>query len=120
MQQKFEQLHQHPDCTLFLHELLFIIEERMIVTVSETTNRITSAELHSLISQMCRKMEVDSAYYQRPCKMPRTAKKFDPVYAVFQSNRVERIQDRIQDLAVHEGPTQRTKSIQQLIDMEKE
>ena len=118
--QKIATLHRHPKCTNFFHDLLYLIEEHMIVAVSETTNRISSAGLYEEFSRMNGRMNRDSDYYQRPCDMPRSAARFDPVFAIFQSHLVEQVRSRVRGLDIHRGATQRTKSVQQLKNMEHE
>jgi hypothetical protein len=118
--QRITSLHNHPECTEFFHDLLYLIEEHMIVAVSETTNRISSARLYEKIHRMDARMDKDHDYYQIPCIMPRLAAQFDPVYAVFQSHLVEQVRSRVHGLEVHRGATQRTKSVQQLKNMEHE
>lgn len=118
--QRIASLHHHPRCTEFFHDLLYLIEEHMIVAVSETTNRISSARLYEKIHQMKVRMDMDYDYYRIPCGMPRLAAQFDPVYAVFQSHLVEQVRSRVQGLDIHKGATQRTKSVQQLRNMEHE
>jgi hypothetical protein len=116
--QRIASLHRHPGCTEFLHDLLYLIEEQMIVAVSETTSRTTSAKLHDTIHRMNLRMDREHGYYQNHCKMPRPARQFLPVEAIFQSDLVDQIQSRVQGLGIHRGPTQRTRSVQQLQNME--
>lgn len=116
--QRIANLHRHPGCTDFIHDLLYLIEEQMIVAISESTNRITSARLYDTVHRMNLRMDRDHRYYQTPSKMPRPSTRFDPVQAVFQSHLVDQLQSRVQGLGIHRGPTQRTKSVQQLQNME--
>ena len=116
--QRIANLHRHPGCTDFIHDLLYLIEEQMIVAISESTNRITSARLYDTVHRMNLRMDRDHRYYQTPSKMPRPSTRFDPVQAVFESHLVDQLQSRVQGLGIHRGPTQRTKSVQQLQNME--
>lgn len=89
----------------------------MIITISQTTNRITSSELHEELSTMHNKVCTSSDYYTNPCKKPRAAIQFDPVYAVFESSKVEAIQSKVRDLSVHQGRVQPSKSVRELSEM---
>lgn len=83
MLQKFEMLHRHPRCTSFLHDLLYVIEEEMLVVNSVTSNRITSAALHDKMQRMNARLERDPGYHQASCAMPRPATRHALVYGSF-------------------------------------
>jgi len=84
--QRIEMLHRHPRCTSFLHDLLYVIEEEMLVVVSATINRITSAALYDRVQRMNARMERDPGYHRVPCAMPRPAAQFQPVHGIFRRN----------------------------------
>jgi hypothetical protein len=60
------ELHEHPGCTLYIHELLDIIETSMIVLLSQKKDRIRSGPLLEKLEAMHGKIE-DLNYSQIPC-----------------------------------------------------
>lgn len=110
MIQQMAQLHGNSDCSRYLHDLLYLIEEHMIVALSQSTSRISSTELHKQIEALHQRVLRDSEYYTEPCKTPRIAKLFDPVEAVFAPHRRIAIQERVQYNPTHDGKVQRSKT----------
>ncbi|UPX10466.1 uncharacterized protein EKO05_0001124 [Ascochyta rabiei] len=103
--EEIARLHNHPKCTMFLHDLLYIIEEDMIVVLSATKSRISSSRLlHELGNMRMRVDKEGPAYLQLPCPKPRSPIVYDPVDAVLSFSLTE---DEVNKLHVHSGRSQR-------------
>ncbi|KAH4241885.1 hypothetical protein HBI70_098470 [Parastagonospora nodorum] len=74
-------LHRSKDCTQFFHDLLWLIQDNMIVVREE--NRISAQELHRELKKMAERGTHDSRYYDNACETPRIAKLPPPLEATF-------------------------------------
>jgi hypothetical protein len=74
------ELHKSRHCTQFFHELLWLVEEEMIVVRAE--DRISSQALKRKLDQMVKRPE-EIDYYQMPCRGQRTVKVQTPLEAEF-------------------------------------
>jgi hypothetical protein len=68
-------LHNHPSCTQFIHDLLDLIEERMLVVIAPGCNRIGSVELHTELDRMYQRVrDQRDDYFQKVCREERRIK----------------------------------------------
>ncbi|KAH7345790.1 kinase-like domain-containing protein [Pyrenochaeta sp. MPI-SDFR-AT-0127] len=88
--ERLAELHADGKCTQYFHDLLYIIEEEMLVLRAK--DRIKSGNLHHKLSGMGRKALQDSNYYRMPCEKPRQAKLQAPLDAVFKKLRPRMVQ----------------------------
>ncbi|CAN9308974.1 unnamed protein product [Alternaria alternata] len=62
-------LHNHPYCTQFIHDLLDLIEERMLVVIAPDCERIGSVELYTELDKMYRRVcDRTDEYCQKACQ----------------------------------------------------
>jgi serine/threonine protein kinase len=81
--QKFAELHASPDCTPFFHELLFLVEERMLIVRPRLEEeRISAADLTKRLEEMLAKVLRTGSDYCKPAPEPRKARTFDKVEAM--------------------------------------
>jgi serine/threonine protein kinase len=78
--QRFASLHEHPDCSLFLHDLLDLIQSRLLIVESDEPriNRIKAAELLEEIERLANKCN-DKSYCLDRCPRKTTHEPLDPV-----------------------------------------
>jgi serine/threonine protein kinase len=101
-------LHNDPRCSLFFHDLLYLIEEDMIIVLSATKSRISSSALLQKLADMRTRAENEgSEYLQRPCPQPRLPNCYDPVDAVL----TFLTEDQVDRLHVHTGLSQRPENV---------
>lgn len=66
-----EKLHAHPACTDYLHGLLKVVHDDMLVVISPTRQRIRARPLSDMLKAMAhRAMEDDPAYVIKPAPWP--------------------------------------------------
>lgn len=78
-------------CTRYFHDLLDLIEDEMIVTISANKKRIRSDALFQKVSEFAGRGDSDRAYYDEPQPDSREAKYEDPVDAILNQKAVNRI-----------------------------
>ncbi|KAH4203776.1 hypothetical protein HBH42_005620 [Parastagonospora nodorum] len=78
---KAARLHRSKHCTQLFHDLLWLIQEKMIVVRAE--NRISAHELHVELKKMTEKGERDSRYFDAPCESLREVTLPLPLQAEF-------------------------------------
>lgn len=86
----------------------------MVIPLSAIKQRINSADLYKRVSNMHTKLTKQDPGYQRPCEMPRSANRGDPVDARLNESKSRAI--KMLKLPLHSGTTQPTLSEQQLND----
>jgi serine/threonine protein kinase len=69
-----ERLHGHPCCTRYLHNLLDVIENDMLVVLSPHTERLSSSRILAKFQQMHARAVDDSTYCEHPCPSNNTWK----------------------------------------------
>jgi serine/threonine protein kinase len=69
-----KQLHGHPHCTKYLHNLLDVVENDMLVVLSPHTERLSSSRILAKFQQMHARAVDDSAYCEHPCPSNNTWK----------------------------------------------
>jgi serine/threonine protein kinase len=111
--QEIRRLHEHPRCTAYFHDLLYLIEEEMVIVLSPSKRRISSIDLVEHLRMMDER--AGDEYYQQPCDQPRLAKSYDPVGAELRFGIIENLQPG--DLPRHRGPSQAALSAHQLNKM---
>lgn len=95
---------------MFFHDLLYLIEEEMIVILSKTKTRISSSHMLQRLTDMHRRGEEEGfEYLQRPCRQPRPSDLCLPVDAVL--TRVTMSKDQVDRLRVHTGLSQRPEDV---------
>ncbi|KAH7081175.1 kinase-like domain-containing protein [Paraphoma chrysanthemicola] len=67
--EKMAELHADEKCTQYFHDLLHIVEERMLVV--HARSRIDSETLYQSLRRMNQKVLQDKSYCDRPCKSSR-------------------------------------------------
>ncbi|KAH4265069.1 hypothetical protein HBH64_008060 [Parastagonospora nodorum] len=78
---KVDRLHRSKHCTQLFHDLLWLIQDNMIVVRAE--NRISAQELHRELKKMAERGTRDSRYYDNACETPRVPKLPPPLEATF-------------------------------------
>ncbi|KAH8725464.1 kinase-like domain-containing protein [Phaeosphaeriaceae sp. PMI808] len=111
-------LHRQPQCTEFFHDLLDLIEDKMIIPISATQERIKSTALHRRLEEMFRQAKlVTDSYCQYPCPKTLPAKHYEPVNATLNEHALMLIEKRRPKLGRHRGRTQKSISSRQLAAM---
>jgi hypothetical protein len=78
--QKIAELHGSERCTQFFHELLWLIEEEMIVV--RARDRISAQILKRKLDRMVKGPQ-ETDYYQTACRMQKTVETQTPLVAEF-------------------------------------
>ena len=83
--QEFSRLHQHKDCTQYLHDLLDLVQEQMLILESDdpsfSVKRIKSNKLCREIEKFSKECGTDREYCFRGCPLKTTHKRMEPVRA---------------------------------------
>jgi hypothetical protein len=69
-----ERLHGHPHCTKYLHDLLDVVDNDMLVVLSPHTERLSSSRILAKFQQMHVRAVYDSTYCEHPCPSNNTWK----------------------------------------------
>jgi len=75
------ELHRDGKCTQYFHDLLYLIEEDMMVLRAQ--DRVTSRGLSQKLREMDWKVQQDESYSRTPCessRLPNTQQPLDVVY----------------------------------------
>ena len=110
-----QSLHNHPGCTRYLHDLLDIIHDDMIVVLSQKKCRIRSESLLAKIQDLDKKI-TEPAYGQEPCPERRDYGPPVGIPAELNNHAKGRLNDEQNHakLTVFKGVTARSKTIDQL------
>jgi hypothetical protein len=102
-----------------LHEILELIEDQMIVVLSEEQERIGSEDLYGRLNDMDRRVNDhnDRHYCESPSPAPRSIKKRLPVDANLHVDAKNEIRDRKPKLHVYRGETRPSMTPQELREM---
>jgi hypothetical protein len=79
--QKLRDLHSDNKCTQYFHDLLYMVEEEMLVVRAKS--RIDSERMYRRLDMMHQRALNDQAYFYEACKSSRQVKKQDPLHAAF-------------------------------------
>ncbi|KAF2134963.1 kinase-like protein [Dothidotthia symphoricarpi CBS 119687] len=110
-------LHEHENCSEYFHDLLYLIEEEMVVTLSVNKDRITAVDLFKRMERMHSKVtDYGSDYAKLHRRKSRPAVLYDPVDAVFKSRVRKGLQNT--NLVIHKGTSQKAKSTQELEELD--
>lgn len=112
------ELHNHPGCTVYIHELLDIIQTSMIVLLTQETNRIRSGPLLKKLEAMHKKIE-DPIYSQIPCPKKREFRPPIGVEAKLNEHAMGRINGPHGPLDVYKRRTAIPMTIKQLKQIDK-
>lgn len=109
-------LHSHRCCTQYFHDLLDIIEDRMLIVLTPTQNRIECSELVKMIWPMHAKvMDNNSIYSGKPCPEKRDLKPNVAFRAQLNDTAKGNIKThKPEGLSVHRGEVRASKSPDQL------
>lgn len=106
-------------CTTFLHELLDLIENRMIVVMAPGRDRIESADLHKKLESMYRRVcDPMDTYCQSPCPEERPVNNYLPVDAHLSDHAHGLMKSRHPKIKSYSGRTQTSKTPDQFRAME--
>jgi serine/threonine protein kinase len=110
--QCFEHLHQHKDCTEYIHNFLDIIQKDMLIVQSDDpyVRRIRAPQLLDKMAKLRDRCSKDAAYYTEPCPRETRVEVRPPVEAKLNRVMLESIgmSDMFSRLEIHGGQT-RTK-----------
>lgn len=87
-----KELHADGQCTQYFHDLLYLIEEEMMVI--RAADRIGSRNLRQRLEGMDERVQGNEDYYRTPRTMPRPAKSQDPLDATFKKLSPKKVQIR--------------------------
>ncbi|KAF2030939.1 kinase-like protein [Setomelanomma holmii] len=79
--EKMAELHADEKCTQYFHELLYLVEEHMLIT--RAIYRMDSETLHKKLDGMYERAQNDRSYYYDSCKGSRQIREQDPLDAEF-------------------------------------
>lgn len=109
------QLHNEPACTQYFHDLLDLVETKMIVTLSRDQNRIRSLSLLETLATMHQRvMDSADAYCRQPCPRKEQVREPEPVDATLNHMAKATVRNQNPSLSTHKGWTQTSKSKQEL------
>jgi serine/threonine protein kinase len=119
MHQWIVRLHADPMCTQFIHELLDLIENKMIIVITPGHERIRSGDLLVKLSEMCDKVsDPESSYGSKPCPKKQPLKECLPVDALLISRTKDLVKDNSLQVDTYQGKTQTSKTPDEFRAME--
>ncbi|RGP81741.1 serine threonine kinase [Fusarium longipes] len=109
-------LHQHPNCSDFLHDALDIIEQEMLVVLAEGRTRSPSGKLRKSFERLAKRCASEQSYIRGN---PWTHSRVETARALRRENNIaveaipndnaQKLMDTVQiALEVHQGPTRRS------------
>ncbi|EHK97836.1 hypothetical protein M7I_6419 [Glarea lozoyensis 74030] len=114
------QLHAHKKCPKFVHDVLNIIENHMLVVLSEEKKRHTSTALKKAfheINKLCRANESHD-YCVQGIPTPVTPQPNVPVAVLLNENAQNMLDNNRSHLSVHDGRTRNSMTVESLRRME--
>lgn len=114
--QWFGRLHNHERCSDFIHDFLKVIEDQMLVVLSEDKKRSTSRHLRTQLEIMyakCTDDANDNYWEASSVRRPYVSKGAIPVDIEFNENAKQTIAEGKPELSVYVGPTRRSMSFQE-------
>ncbi|CAO2653795.1 Nn.00g032060.m01.CDS01 [Neocucurbitaria sp. VM-36] len=108
-------LHNLPTCTNYFHDLLDLIETKMVITLSQGQNRISSPRLLTTLEQMHKRViDPMDGYGRQSNPRKQSIREPEPVDANLNIMAKKMVFDRKPALSTHKGWTQKPKSKQEL------
>ncbi|KAF2687631.1 kinase-like protein [Lentithecium fluviatile CBS 122367] len=109
-------LHNHPSCTQYFHDLLDLIENKMLLVLTPAQERIECSALVEKIRTMHGEvMQANSTYSQAPCPQKRTLKTDVAFIAQLNKTATGNIERRGgEGLEVHRGEVRQSKDPDEL------
>ncbi|KXJ84974.1 kinase-like domain-containing protein [Microdochium bolleyi] len=100
----FNKIRNHEKCTRYIHEVVCLIEDEMIVVRSERKDRCNSKDLFYTLSMINASL-VDEDYYTKIVNEPRPDKEPDLVAVQLGKHMTDEVPNDRQ-LQIHEGPVE--------------
>jgi hypothetical protein len=108
-------LHNNDACTQYFHELLVVVEEKMLIVLTPSQDRIQCSDLVKELRTMHTKVMNDAIYSRKPCPEKRAVKSEVAFEALLNDTAKGNIKrHKAANLSTHRGEVRASKSPDQL------